>query len=299
MKFENIIFTPGPAKPPLQSPILKEKLLDKKSKIVDEFAPDEMDFDDVYPKADILKDLHQVGTYEGIFDLDDTERAKANAELASLFEAFILDQIYSNNWLGSGMDPVLCSRYDDITNHVDLVINKKSEDPSIMNDLVLGVDITYANNPEVIAKKMNRIKKEIREGEVTKLKYFQDHYNTKYQEIKIPKVVVGISEEEVNRLLRLWVSENNKNEKLQKDETANKILIQIIEQLTYFRDYTTKFIRDNVHTKENINRKGIKKRYDNAIKYFAEVLVEKEIDHANLYKEYDDPVHNQILKEIK
>ncbi|MDI6820849.1 MAG: hypothetical protein QMD65_01580 [Patescibacteria group bacterium] len=190
-------------------------------------------FSDLYGQNIISEDAAYVKKMEELFvknNLPEQERIK---KLAVIFEALIHYNVELNDWFGPNAFTIKTSRYDDIKNGIDDIVEFEESETTVSH-LALAIDVTFS--PEEKQKTFERIKKEIESGELAKVKYFQsDHINIRGELIKIPRVVIGADTKTIKRLGIAWLEKDNKT--LGNDPIQLQILEEILIQLEVFRAY--------------------------------------------------------------
>ena len=199
-------------------------------------------FEGLYDPAMISADAAYVERMERKFREDEKPELAHFQRRAELLEALMREEIKSAGWLGEEANPITASRYDDIKNGVDLVVEFLKKEG--VNRLALSVDVT--SNVTSLEEKLQKIKGDILEGHLTQVKYFVSSDGNR-QEIKnVPRVVIGIESHVIKELseLRLEIHVcaqalmNNKESRSLSPETAEWYRtrgIQAKEKLTGHR----------------------------------------------------------------
>lgn len=205
-------------------------------KALDVFKNDEIDPNDFvsYNQKIVREDLEYVEATEAAIKATEANRAdpdgqQKNKKLALILEAIILEQTELSDWLGPDVFTRKASRWDDLKNGVDMLAVFKQEDG---RKLVLAIDATLRDP----AKKLRKIKKEIENGRLTKVKYFDSgdgEYHGKL--LQVPRVVVGVSGGTAVKLAELWLK--GKKSELADDPIQLQILDEISMQLREFMKY--------------------------------------------------------------
>ena len=249
----------------------------KKTEKVLKNAIKETDFvGEVYPKEEVDNDLKYVqkeedSFNEGTMDLED----KGMLEFSQIFEAIIYDQGELANWFGENGVTIKSARFDDIKNGVDLIVEFSGEEET--SHLALAVDVTFSDN---IQKKLDNIKREIEHGKLTSIKYFQsDKLGFKGEKRDIPKTIVGADLKTLNKVMDLWVNEDEK--KLAKHPIQFIILDEIMLQLEKFREYA-----------QAMKKPAIVEKYNKAIVILEKILAEKQDLREEVLKDDDSAVEN-------
>lgn len=211
---------------PDHHPVIKEAYRLAQS-ILERDATNPHDFDDSYDKAKIMSDLTYVESLKEKFETNDTQQT------AKVLEAILYEQIELSNWLGENAETFKTSEYDDFVNGVDMIVEFNDDEST--SHLALGVDITFGS--KAVAKKFERIKKEIEADNLARIKYFESH-GFKGALQQLPRVVIGVEKETVNQLAGLWIQ--HKKTELAKHEVQAIIVAEIISQLDAFKAYAEK-----------------------------------------------------------
>jgi len=250
----------------------------KKTEKILKNAIKETDFvGEVYSKEEVDNDLNYVqkeeeSFNEGIMDSED----KRTLEFSRIFEAIIYDQGELANWFGENGATIKSSRFDDIKNGVDLIV-EFSGDEEETSHLALAVDVTFSDN---IQKKLDNIKREIEHGKLTNIKYFQsDKLGFKGEKRDIPKTVVGADVKTLNKVMDLWVNEDEK--RLAEHPIQFIILDEIMAQLEKFREYA-----------QAMKKSNIVEKYDKAIAIMEKILAEKQDLREEVLKDDDSAIRN-------
>lgn len=145
---------------------------------------------------------------------------------ALIAEAIIADQVEKSNWFGKNCFTALASGHDDVYNHTDLIFEFDEKDKIER----LAVDITIAENSEIIEEKRIKIREDIESGRLTSLKYFVSEIdNTQGKISGLPRVIIDISKDDIRELSELII--NKENKKLAKHPIQAEILQNVKDQL--------------------------------------------------------------------
>lgn len=234
---------------------------------------------------------------------------------AELFEAILAEQIELSDWLGNEARTIVPSRYDDIKNGVDLIIEFERE-AGFFKHLGLSVDAT--THIPSIAKKIDRVRKDIAGGHLTTVKYFISEQRGYRGELgNVPRVVVGADPRSIRELAGIWLnlSELKKNKielekelgienqqvsevrarirKLQPQLAEHRIQFQILEeikmQLEYFIGLATEERKDEIAQK-----------YQSALETIKDILAAKEFELSGEERQKieKDPAYQAIVREV-
>lgn len=242
---------------------------------------DPLQFADVYSREIITTDMEYVRAQETRIESSDNRLDRKLAEHAVILEEIFADQIELNEWLGPEVDTKKASRFDDLRNGVDEIVEMHGYSPS--NYLALAIDVTYGKNLE---DKFNRIKDEIRRGELSTVKYFEDSQGNHKPLKKVPRVIIGVDQATLAELAKMWLERDNRS--LSTHHVQIEILDEILMQLNAFRSYAIK-----------MNKGEIVKIYDQeiaVIKKIANSEGKTEI-RKNARKDYLE--NDKVFKAIK
>lgn len=194
------------------------------------------EFGDVYPKDELSADKNEVMAEKEEKKIDFTERGE-------IFE-FLMRESEKFNWFGEDCYIVKTSKYDDIKNYTDIVIEWEDEDGQIVR---LAIDCTVAKNEDNLRKKAYGIKRKLESGDLSSLKYHQSELSDEKRLLtQIPQVVVAIEPEKITDLCRIFTRVINKD-KGSKDDFSKcnvqfVLLKEIEEQLRYQNDRIMKIL---------------------------------------------------------
>lgn len=207
-----------------------------------------------YDVAMMQDDLGYVEEKEGQFSHGKTEEEKKTNKLSLVLEALFFEQAEMSEWLGSNVETIKSSRFDDIKNGVDMIAEflidedeqKSNTVRNVSGHMGLAFDVTFANK---IKEKLERVKSEIDHNNLAEVRYFHsDHFVGKL--VDIPRIVAAIDGRTVNELAELWLGEDKKDKnKLAFHPVQMQILEGAIIQLRTFKQYAEKTKHENVIAK--------------------------------------------------
>ncbi len=193
-------------------------------RILKEDAIDPNDFIDLYGEENVQRDLDKVEKTKSGFDSTESKPA------AEVFEALVYQNVELSNWLGPNAETIRVSEFDDIMNHVDLIV--EFTDESAAQHLALGVDVTFGSIS--MQKKFDRIKSEIDEDKLADVKYFKAHgYRGSLEQV--PRIVIGVDIDKVVALAGYW--ERKDKRALSNHIVKDIIMKEIVQQLQTFLSY--------------------------------------------------------------
>lgn len=234
-------------------------------------------FEDLYGKPRIEEDEAKVRRLEDAMKEGEIPESRRMKQLASVLEAIIHEQGELANWFGEDAFTIKTSRYDDIVNGVDEVV--QFLESGSFSFLALGIDVTFSKNLE---KKLQRVKKEILNGELATVQYFEDEENNIRRELKrIPRLVISIDYETVLELAELWLA--GKSGAL----AAHDVQCQILEEIEKQCDLFAAFARR--HGKNEVAEK-----YDHTADVIADIQMKKADTRQNSGKR--DKAYHELMR---
>ena len=206
-----------------------KKAYEKACTYVHESEIDPEKFRDLYGKEAIDADKAYVEKMESTFS---TEGEPSEAQkLGTIFEALLHSQIAYGQWFGKESSAQKTSRYDDIKNGIDEVVETEVHEAAT-SYLGLALDATLGGTGE----KFKRIKHEIDRGELGTVKYFRSKNGEFRGELShIPRVVVTADAKTVIELATLWLEKKSKE--LHEHPFQHQMLEEIELQLASFEGY--------------------------------------------------------------
>jgi len=197
------------------------------------------DFSDLYDNQAIKKDLDYVQTMEGIFEQKNNSDKESFERRGELLEALLSEGIRSGRWLGADTMPIIPSRYDDIANGIDLVLEMLSKEG--FSHLALNIDMT--SSAESAENKLTAIRKTISEGKLSKVKYFKsEKANIRGQIENIPKVIIGIDPEHIRKLCLARVEIHSFRSGLKHPENQTPAIQKSLEEK--LKESTRNFVKN-------------------------------------------------------
>lgn len=189
----------------------------------------EDDFLNIYTAEEIAQDKETILEKEKSFKEKELNEELDQQKRASVLEYLIYEQGKQAGWLGKDITTVRVSRFDDIINGIDIIIEFEKEKEKYLG---LAVDVSYSLN---IEKKLDRIKNEIDSGELGKVKYYKSSHSGPARLTNIPRIVIACDSKTVNELTELWLEEDR--EKLANHPIQLQIITQIYSQLKLYEEY--------------------------------------------------------------
>jgi len=174
------------------------------------------DFEDVYSLEEIRKDLEHLDFVEKKIEnfkkkknTQEREIYDINEKRSKAFEILLADQIYDGEWLGPEAMSIRASRFDDVLNGVDIIVEFDRE--NAVERIALVVDASTTSDIDYIEKKIKRNIRRISEDlKPLEIKYFHSQIrgeNGEYFKGKIENlipIVIGADYQNANRIFNIF-----------------------------------------------------------------------------------------------
>lgn len=221
-------------------------------------AIDPIDFASLYGEAQVRQDKAAAARREEEFrEAQSPEEAEAR-QLAFILEQVIINQAELSEWLGPNAAMIRTSWFDDIMNGVDAVAEFQ-EGRRSASHLALAIDVVMGGDAIAhVRGKFQKIRDEIREGELATVKYFQSERVGFRGELSgIPRVVVGASGGTARELGELWVG--GEGGALGRHPVQFQILEEMLLQAKAFQRYAAETGQEKIaaryaHVKDLLER---------------------------------------------
>ena len=228
------------------------------------------DFEDLYGKENVQKDKEYVRKMEYLFNKERNSEKDNSSKLATIFESVIHEHGELSDWFGPSAFTIKTSRYDDIKNGVDEIVEFIEENKKFSH-LALGVDVTIANETY---SKFKKIIDEINQGKLAEIKYFKsDELGIRGELKNVPRVIISVEGKTVRELGGMWLE--GKNKELSEHFIQYQILEEILLQSKFFSLYAEKKnqikikdtyehlnkIIENIYQQKIQNKKEVNKTY--------------------------------------
>ena len=175
-----------------------------------------VDFEDVYSPEEIRKDLEHLDFVERKIEnskkkMNTREREiyDINEKRSKAFEILLADQIYDGEWLGPEAMSIQASRFDDVLNGVDIIVEFDRE--NAVERIALVVDASTTSDIDYMEKKIKRNIKRVSEDlRPLEIKYFHSQIrdeNGEYFKGKIENlipIVIGADYQNANRIFNIF-----------------------------------------------------------------------------------------------
>jgi hypothetical protein len=181
------------------------------------------DFKDTYGEDVVDNDKNYVSRMEEIFSRESGEQ-KNNSQYAEIMEAILCEQIELSDWMGPNASTIKTSRFDDIKNGTDFIVEFSST-MNALSHLGIAVDVTFGANS--VEEKFKKIKNEIESGKLTEIKYFESQNGQYKGRLRLlPRVVIGVEKPLILKLAKVWMDPS-----LKKDFGAHPVQITFLEEI--------------------------------------------------------------------
>ncbi len=221
-------FKASPEQPKIFSPEMLEALTHKTVKLNKSHSLQMEPFIDLYTLDGVRQDYAEIAEKMSQY-LE--QKLSPASKLGFIFETALLDTGERHHWFGENSELVKASKYDDIKNGVDMIATILS-DFDTAHHLTLASDLTFSQHGT--SEKFNRVINDIHRERMAEVKYFHsDLLDFTGKLSNVPKTVVGLDIENLNRFLTQWLHEPE----LAQKQFGGSILQQIKFQSTAFSKY--------------------------------------------------------------
>lgn len=248
----------------------------------EESTLDPKDFINPYDEAMVMGDIAYVADMEKKFGHVDGATVEESEQLGAILEAITADGIDLHNWLGQDAETLPSSRFDDIANGIDAIVEIKEGEHSASH-LALAVDVTSRDN---VVKKIDRIIGDIDHNHLTEVKYFHSDRLGVHGIMKdVPRVVIGADREHVLGLTDLWLQDDK--EGLAKHPVQFQIVQQVLAQLTCYERYARKK-----------GKEALADRFSRS-RFLVEGIAKQKGEFPQDYELRQDRVHDALMTYIE
>jgi hypothetical protein len=229
---------------------------------------------------DVEVDLAYVADMDRKFREGEMRETSVDAmfrKMAKVFEVIVAEQMELSNWLGETAMTEQASKYDDYKNGVDTVV--EFDEPEGASHLALAIDVTSSHE---LRRKFERIKREIDDGVLTKVKYFvSENLGFRDEKANIPRVVIGADRKTILDLVERWLDKDNKA--LAEHVVQAIVLEEMITQLEAFLIYAKSKCKD----------KAVEV-YQRTLDILNKIREEKNLSEDMIYNAREDHVFGAI-----
>lgn len=236
-------------------------------------------FRDIYGE-NVDKDVEYVEKMEKMFAKQAAaagDSAERFIKLARIFEAIVFQHAELSNWFGEYATTIAASRYDDIKNGIDTIVEFDEEQNAY--HLALAIDVTTSSGSR---DKFDRIQHEIDEGHLAEIKYFvSENMGIRGHKANVPRVVIGADRKTIYNVINAWIEKDNRA--LAAHPIQIKILSEIQIQLASFKQYC-----------ENTGKSDLAGIYEKGLTIVEKIIAEKNIAEADMVDLDFDEVYRAI-----
>lgn len=195
------------------------------TKFENEYTEESIKNDELY----VLERRKQMEESNSSFGRERLDYLDGRFQLSEMFQAMCVDCI--NKYWFKNCKSIMTSDFDDIASGIDAVVQHKDG-----GHLGLAFDFTVTNQDKKIYEKLQKgWDKNIKEGKVPTVKYFEDPDTKQKGKLLVPKFIIGASKEDVEQFANSYLS--NDIETLENHPFKYLMLLQIEEQLQTVLDY--------------------------------------------------------------
>ena len=215
-----------------------------------------------YGNENVDRDLATVARLEKKFGVNPMDReAVRHAQIGKIFEVIIFQQIELANWFGEVAQTIATSRFDDLVNGIDVLVEIDERKSKYHLGLAIDTTTSIMKNRE----KFGRIQDEINTDRLAEVAYFKTDNSVFEGKMKdVPRVVIGADGKTVDNLITVWMKNDTKA--LAAHPIQIKILSEIRTQLACFKEYCDK-----------TNHHRLAEIYDNGLRIVDDILAQKKI----------------------
>jgi hypothetical protein len=233
--------------------LYKQALIVLGDEEIDEAYVEEMwkDFIHLYDGDEITRNMQEVAEKEEWIKYEDTPARAKLKKLATVLEAILVEGVTKYNWLGNKFKILPPSKYDELFNGVDGII-ELIQDEKLNKFLALGIDVSFRSvEGELFEEKVSSLLGFIKERKLTQVKYFKDEKGDAIPDLYVPKVIISVDAKTIEEVAEIWSKrkEPEFKEKLTKHPLAFMIIGQIAQQCTIFSAYARKVGAEKVAEK--------------------------------------------------
>lgn len=251
-------------------------------------------FIEKYGKEDVENDEKYVLFLEKKFEEQNDDNAIRNKKIATILEAFLYYQTEQNLILGRDVHTIATSKYDDY-HGTDTVLEMDIEEGEEYEHLAIAYDATLTSDIDQLTRKINSIKKDIKLGKMTTVKYFESENSDKNSLENIPKLIIGMDMHNLEDVAKLWKNASDgvsgSNEKILNHPFRFIIIDEVLVQLEYFMNYAN-----------SVGQSEIADEFKKLLEFFQKIdkdlspLRKKIMSDSENQEKYDN---DKVLKNLK
>lgn len=150
--------------------------------------------------VDIRRNAAYAESMQQRFAQERTTTLERIEDMAAVMEVVFGTNIDGSEWIPRS-DVIFTSKYDDIVNGVDMVV----EMPDRKGTPIMGLDITLASS-DVVEKKVNRVIHNIRDGKLATVDYYRSENFTDTKLNYLPLFIAGVDIHAAAELSQLYTN---------------------------------------------------------------------------------------------
>jgi hypothetical protein len=208
---------------------------------------------------------------------------RERSEAAVGLEYVIMEAIHEHGWLGTEASVTATNDYDDYVNGVDCVVSIPRKEGGYFH---LGIDSTVSQDVFVIDKKLMRLVKQSRSGELNPVKYFINDQTGEREMIHVPRFVVATSANISHELQNMLIKQPDM---IATDVAQHEILEEIEEQAIFAIEQLTRY----KHTQTDAYR-----AYAEVLAYVRVLRQEKTLSVSGSYERVPIEIISDSLRRL-
>jgi len=190
-----------------------------------EYAPEAISKNEEYVRQTRAK----IDEENSSFGRENLDHIEIGFQLSEIMQAMIVDRM-NKHWF-KDFQAIMTSDYDDLHVGIDAVMKHKQG-----SYLGASFDFTVTNKDNKVYKKLeNEWDRNVKKGNIQRVKYFEDPDTKKKGSLLVPKFVIGASKNDVEELAQAYLAGDQ--ETLDNHPFKYLMLLQIEEQLQTALDY--------------------------------------------------------------
>lgn len=220
-----------------------------------------------FTKEKIESDKLKLANVEKKFDEKETRESV-------VLEKILIEQIELADWLGPNSQTFETTKYDDVFNHTDFVLNIRYKN----KNHYFAIDATVSESDQIYLKKYNKIYNELKQKKGTKIEYYMSESGVAKGLDNIPSIVIGMDKgslRDLGEIVHDKLFQKGDLRKKANDELAHSsiqitIIKDMVHQLSDQLEFLNKTgaqssdiannIKDNLNALRFVlgNKKGVK-----------------------------------------
>lgn len=254
------------------------------TKYENEYTKEAVRADKKYEK-DTREMINQSNSAYGI---NTQNRIEGGFKLAEILQAMVVD--CTNKYWFKDCKSIMTSDFDDLKVGIDAVMQHKKG-----GYLGFAFDFTISNQDKVIFNKLeNGWKKNIKDGKVPILKYFEDPITNQKGRLIVPKFIIGATKKDVESFSNAYLKDDT--ETLKNHPFQYLMLLQIEEQLQTVLDYYETHEKDDRLEFAKLQYKKIETILRNMK---SEIHADEEMKNMELYEYAKSSIALETMRKFR